>query len=78
MRCDCEVCELAKRGTKSAKLCALNPGFVFAPYVPLQVSPSIFSPADFAPRKGVMTRYGNKKVNQSFYGTVSVLSGSSI
>jgi hypothetical protein len=51
----------------------LETGYVYAPYVPLIVTPTIFQPDDFTPRKGVMTRYGKKMVRSDFYGTVTVL-----
>jgi hypothetical protein len=51
----------------------LETGFVYAPYVPLIVTPTIFQPEDFTPRKGVMTRYGKKMVRADFYGTVTCL-----
>ena len=51
----------------------LETGFVYAPYVPLIVTPTIFQPEDFTPRKGVMTRYGKKMVRGDFYGTVTCL-----
>ena len=40
----------------------LETGYVYAPYVPLIVTPTIFAPEDFTPRKGVMTRYAKKVV----------------
>jgi len=51
----------------------LETGYVYAPYVPLIVTPTIFAPEDFTPRKGVMTRYGKKVIRSDFYGTVTVL-----
>jgi hypothetical protein len=51
----------------------LETGYIYAPYVPLIVTPTIFAPEDFTPRKGVMTRYGKKMVRSDFYGTVTVL-----
>lgn len=51
----------------------LETGYVYSPYVPLIVTPTIFAPEDFTPRKGVMTRYGKKMVRSDFYGTVTVL-----
>lgn len=51
----------------------LETGYVYAPYVPLIVTPTIFGQEDFTPRKGVMTRYGKKMVRSDFYGTVTVL-----
>ena len=51
----------------------LETGYVYAPYVPLIVTPTIFAPEDFTPRKGVMTRYGKKVIRSDFYGTVTCL-----
>lgn len=50
----------------------LETGYVYAPYVPLIVTPTIFAPEDFTPRKGVMTRYGKKMVRSDFYGKVII------
>ena len=50
----------------------LESGYVYAPYVPLQVTPTIFQPEDFTPRKGVMTRYAKKMVRPDMYGLVVV------
>ena len=50
----------------------LESGYVYAPYVPLQVTPTIFGTEDFVPRKGVMTRYGKKMVRPDMYGLVVV------
>ncbi|MHB8407950.1 MAG: hypothetical protein ACYDHY_07690 [Acidiferrobacterales bacterium] len=51
----------------------LETGYVYAPYVPLIVTPTIYAPEDFTPRKGVMTRYAKKLVRSDFYGTVVIL-----
>ena len=48
----------------------LESGYVYAPYVPLQVTPTIFGVDDFVPRKGVMTRYAKKMVRPDMYGLV--------
>ena len=48
----------------------LESGYVYAPYVPLQVTPTIFGIEDFVPRKGVMTRYAKKMVRPDMYGLV--------
>jgi len=50
----------------------LESGYVYAPYVPLQVTPTIFGIEDFVPRKGVMTRYAKKMVRPDMYGVVDV------
>lgn len=51
----------------------LETGYVYAPYVPLIVTPTIYAPEDFTPRKGVMTRYAKQLVRSDFYGTVTVM-----
>jgi len=51
----------------------LETGYVYAPYVPLVVTPTIFEPDDFTPRKGVMTRYAKQVVRPEFYGVVRVI-----
>jgi hypothetical protein len=48
----------------------LESGYVYAPYVPLQTTPTIFDPENFTPRKGVMTRYAKKMVRPDMYGLV--------
>jgi len=50
----------------------LESGYVYAPYVPLQVTPTIFGTEDFVPRKGVMTRYAKKMVKPDLYGLVII------
>ena len=50
----------------------LESGYVYAPYVPLQTTPTIFHADDFTPRKAVMTRYGKKLVRPDMYGLVIV------
>ena len=50
----------------------LESGYVYAPYVPLQTTPTIFGTEDFVPRKGVMTRYAKKMVRPDMYGLVIV------
>jgi hypothetical protein len=50
----------------------LETGFVYAPYVPLIVTPTIFRPDDFSPTKGVMTRYAKKMTRSDFYGKVII------
>lgn len=50
----------------------LDAGYVWAPYVPLQVTPTFLDPADFSFRKGMRTRYAKKMLRQEFYGSVSV------
>ena len=55
-------------GRKGASF--LESGYVYAPYVPLQTTPTIFGVEDFVPRKGVMTRYAKKMVRPDMYGLV--------
>lgn len=51
----------------------LESGYIYAPYVPLILTPVVYAQEDFTPRKGVMTRYGKKMVRSDFYATVTVL-----
>lgn len=51
----------------------LETGYVYAPYVPLIITPTLYQPDDFSPRKGVMTRYGKKMIRSDFYGTVTII-----
>jgi len=53
-------------GRKGASF--LESGYVYAPYVPLQTTPTIFDPNTFTPRKAVMTRYGKAMVRPDMYG----------
>ena len=50
----------------------LETGAVYAPYVPLIMTPLVYDPKNFTPRKGVMTRYAKKMVRSEFYGKVVV------
>jgi hypothetical protein len=50
----------------------LDTGYIYAPYVPLQLTPTLQNPFNFAPTKGIMTRYAKKMVNNRFYGTVTI------
>ena len=50
----------------------LETGAVYAPYVPLIMTPLVYDPDNFTPRKGVMTRYAKKMVRPEFYGKVYV------
>jgi hypothetical protein len=50
----------------------LESGYVYAPYVPLQMTPTVLGVDDFTPRKGVMTRYGKKMVRPDMYGLVVI------
>jgi hypothetical protein len=48
----------------------LETGAVYAPYVPLIMTPLVYDPSDFTPRKGVMTRYAKKMIRPEFYGKI--------
>jgi len=50
----------------------LDTGYIYAPYVPMQLTPTMYNPFNFAPVKGIMTRYAKKVVNNRFYGHVRV------
>ena len=50
----------------------LDTGYVYAPYVPMQLTPTMYNPFNFAPIKGIMTRYAQKVVNNRYFGHVRV------
>jgi hypothetical protein len=50
----------------------LDTGYIYAPYVPMQLTPTIINPFNFAPVKGIMTRYAKKVVNNRYYGHLRV------
>ena len=50
----------------------LDTGYIYAPYIPMQLTPTIPNPMNFSPVKGIMTRYAKKLVNNRFYGHVRV------
>ena len=50
----------------------LESGAVYAPYIPLIMTPLVMDPDTFTPRKGIMTRYAKKMVRPEFYGKVLV------
>lgn len=51
----------------------LNAGYAWAPYVPLQVTPTFFNPQDMSLAKGLRTRYAKKLLRSEFYGSMRVL-----
>jgi Major capsid protein Gp23 len=50
----------------------LDTGYIYAPYVPLQLTPTMYNPFNFTPIKGIMTRYAKKMVNNRFYAKITV------
>jgi len=50
----------------------LEAGAVFAPYIPLIMTPLVYDPNTFTPRKGLLTRYAKKVVRPEFYGKIFV------
>jgi hypothetical protein len=50
----------------------LESGAVFAPYIPLIMTPLVYDPDTFVPRKGLLTRYAKKMVRPEFYGLINV------
>jgi len=50
----------------------LEAGAVFAPYIPLIMTPLVYDPETFTPRKGLLTRYAKKVVRPEFYGKIYV------
>ena len=50
----------------------LDTGYIYAPYVPMQLTPTFYNPFNMAPIKGIMTRYAKKMVNNRYYGSIRV------
>ena len=50
----------------------LETGAVYAPYIPLMMTPLVYDPNTFTPRKGIMTRYAKKMIRPEFYGRVFI------
>jgi len=50
----------------------LETGAVYAPYIPLIMTPLVYDPQNFTPRRGVLTRYAKKIVRPEFYGKIFV------
>jgi hypothetical protein len=50
----------------------LDTGYIYAPYVPMQLTPTMYNPFNFAPVKGILTRYAKKLVNNRYYGHIRV------
>jgi len=50
----------------------LEAGAAFAPYIPLIMTPLVYDPDTFTPRKGLLTRYAKKMLRPEFYGKIYV------
>lgn len=50
----------------------LDTGYIYAPYVPMQLTATMYNPFNFAPVKGIMTRYAKKMVNNRYYGALKI------
>jgi hypothetical protein len=50
----------------------LETGAVFAPYIPMIMTPLVYDPDTFTPRKGLLTRYAKKMLRPEFYGKIYV------
>ena len=48
----------------------LDTGYIYAPYVPMALTPTMYNPFNFAPIKGICTRYAKKLVNNRYYGAI--------
>jgi hypothetical protein len=67
-----QICLIGHKGSNF-----MDTGYVYAPYIPFQLTPVVMGPDDFTPRKGIMTRYAKKVVNNKYYGMVRVIFPSS-
>ena len=50
----------------------LDTGYIYAPYVPMQLTPTMYNPFNFAPIKGIATRYAKKTVCNKYFGAIRV------
>lgn len=50
----------------------LDTGYIYAPYVPMALTPTMYNPFNFAPVKGIATRYAKKLVNNKYFGAIQV------
>ena len=48
----------------------LESGYIYAPYVPMQLTPIMYNPYDFKPIRGIMTRYAKKLILNRYYGRI--------
>ena len=62
-----DIVLLGYRGTQF-----LETGAVYAPYVPLMMTPLVYDPESFTPRKGIMTRYAKKMIRPEFFGKIFI------
>tara|TARA_Y100000004_G_scaffold118163_1_gene132789 strand:- start:2529 stop:4064 length:1536 start_codon:yes stop_codon:yes gene_type:complete len=58
---------------------AMEGGLVYAPYIPLQMLPTVVDPDTFQPRKGLITRYGKAAVSPEsrFYRMIRIVGAQS-
>jgi len=50
----------------------LDTGYVFAPYIPAQLTPVISEFNSFVPKKTIQSRYAATKINTNYYGVVTL------
>ena len=50
----------------------LESGYVYSPYVPVMITPTVYDPNTFVPRKGLMTRYGKKLIRSDFFCRINI------
>ena len=57
----------------------MDSGFVYCPYIPLQMLPTITDPETFQPRKGLLTRYGKAEITPAsrFYRIIRLVGADS-
>lgn len=50
----------------------LDTGYIYAPYVPMALTPTMYNPFNFTPTKAISTRYAKKLVNNQYFGAIKV------
>lgn len=63
-----EICRANRKIYRGEQF--LEPGYIFAPYIPVMVTPPIVSENNYQPTRGLMSRYAKKTIDEKFYGTI--------
>lgn len=50
----------------------LDTGYIYAPYVPMTLTPTLTNFMNYSNNKGIMTRYAKKAVNNRYFGHITV------
>jgi hypothetical protein len=62
-----DSCIIGHKGTS-----LLDTGYIYAPYIPLSLTPVMYNVFNMSPVRAILTRYAKKAVNNKFYGHIHV------